>query len=58
MNMIQFIEDVLDIKLLDYQKILIKEMEKHPEYKFRIPRSRPLPRWYSYEKQNSFTNKE
>ena len=46
MDTIQFIEEVLDIKLLDYQKRLIKEMEEHPDYKFRIPRSRTTPSWY------------
>lgn len=46
MDTIQFIEEILDNKLLDYQKILIKEMKKHPEYKIRIPRSRTTPIWY------------
>ena len=46
MNTIQFIEEVLDIKLLDYQKRLIKEMDEHPDYKIIIPRGRTTPNWY------------
>ena len=38
MNKIQFIEEILNIKLLDYQKRIIKEIDEHPDYRFIIPR--------------------
>ena len=40
MDTIQFIEEILNIKLLDYQKRLIREIAEHPEYKIRMPRIR------------------
>lgn len=46
MDTIQFIEEILNIKLSDYQKRLIKEMDEHPDYKIIIPKSRTTPIWY------------
>ena len=46
MDTVQFIEETLDIKLLDCQKEMIRYMEEHPDYKVTIPRTRRLPNWY------------
>ena len=46
MDTIQFIEKTLDIKLLDCQKEMIRYIEKHPDCKVIIPRTRSTPSWY------------
>ena len=46
MDTVQFIEDILDIKLLDYQKEMIRYIEEHPDCKVTIPRTRRIPDWY------------
>lgn len=40
MDMIEFMENMLDIKLLDYQKEMIEYIEEHPDYKIIFPRGR------------------
>ena len=47
MDTIQFIENILDIKLLDYQKEMITYIEEHPDCKvILLPRTRRIPNWY------------
>lgn len=46
MDTVQFIEDTLDIKLLDYQKKMIKYVDEHPDCKIIVPRGRTFPRWF------------
>lgn len=46
MDTVQFIEDMLDIKLLDYQKKMIKYIDEHPDCKIIFSRGRTSPRWF------------
>lgn len=46
MDTVQFIENILDIKLLDYQKEMVSYMEKHPDCKFTFPITRSTSSWY------------
>lgn len=46
MDMVQFMEDTLDIKLSDYQKKMIKYVDEHPDCKIIVPRERTSPRWF------------
>ena len=40
MDIIEFVEDVLDLKLLDYQKDFLTYIYKHPDVKIVYPRGR------------------
>lgn len=40
MNIIEFVEDVLGLKLLDYQKDFLTYIYKHPDAKIVYPRGR------------------
>lgn len=46
MDIVQFIEEILDIKLLNYQKEMISYIEEHPDCKVIFPRTRRIPNWY------------
>lgn len=45
MDTVRFVEDLLDIKLLDYQKKMIEYFDKHPDCTIQIPRGRSTPSW-------------
>ena len=45
MNIIDFAENVLGLKLLDYQKKLLIYADEHPDYTIPIPRGRSTPYW-------------
>ena len=46
MDTVQFIENILDIKLLDYQKKMIEYIEEHPDCEIIFPRGRSTPSWF------------
>ena len=45
MDIIDFVENVLGLKLLDYQKKLLIYVDEHPDCTIPIPRGRSTPCW-------------
>lgn len=46
MDTVEFIEQVLNIMLFDYQKRMIRYLDEHPDYQIRFPRERSIPSWF------------